>query len=329
MLDTPEGIELNIFRSKNKNYHSNWLINSRHEFSLLEKKMLYCIINQLDVTTDVRQDLFSNLYFKIPISIFGQDYTYNNLKQAILKITTRTVIGGDDKSEHAFSITPVPFAEIKGGVVRLCLFAEAVPYFIDLKKRGYTSYELEVAMSLTSVYSQRMFELLGRWKDTGKWYGVDIEKFKFLMGVDKDKGYVKHSNLVNRILEPARRELAEKTNIEFEYHFEKEGRKFIRINFDIATKALIQHIKSADAKASATQVLTQLADATQGQQMIYLHTALAGYQFNKAQKESILKNQSLTLKFLEIHTQIEAGAVEVETTPTRLMAWHLRKLGWK
>jgi plasmid replication initiation protein len=110
---------------------------------------------------------------------------------------------------------------------------DAVPYFIDLKKQGYTTYELDVAMSLTSVYSQRLFELLGRWRDTGKWYGIEIQRLKVLMGVDKDKAYKKHSNIVNRILEPARLELAEKNG----YRVYLEGRKFVIINFDIYTKS--------------------------------------------------------------------------------------------
>jgi plasmid replication initiation protein len=174
-------------------------------------------------------------------------------------------------------ITPIPSAKIENGVLEVVLWREAVPYFIDLKKRGYTSYELDVALSLTSVYSQRMFELLSRWKDTGKWYGVDIQHLKFLLGIDKDKTYngvAANGKMRQAILEPSRIELAEKTDLEFDYSFEKEGRKFVRINFDVRTKKLVQHIKTADAKADAVSILEQLSEATQGQQMIFLHTAL-------------------------------------------------------
>jgi len=324
----PEGAELVASNRKEKNYHSNSIINSRHEFSLLEKKMVYCMINLLDVSSKVQHDLFRNMYFKIPVKQFGDSFNYGQFKDACKKITTRTITGGNDKKEHFFSITPIPRAEIKDGFINLTLLSDAVPYFIDLKKQGYTTYELDVAMSLTSVYSQRIFELLGRWRDTGKWYGVEIEKLKVLMGVDKDKAYKKHSNIVNRILEPARLELAEKTDIEFAYNFEKEGRKFVTINFDIYTKKLIKHIETADAKADAVSVLEQVAEASQGQQMMFLHTALSEYQFDEKQKRKILDNQKFTLKFVEIHTLIMTKAIEVQTTSTRLMAWHLRQLGW-
>lgn len=332
MTDKPEGVELGHFHSKEKNYHSNWLVNSRHEFSLLEKKMVYCIINQLDVTLNPQRDLFDNLYFKIPVATFGTDYSFHALRAAINKIVGRTITGSDEGKKYAFALSPIPWAELKNGVVELMLQAKAVPYFIDLKKQGYTAYELDVAMSLTSVYSQRLFELLSRWKDTNKWYGVDIEKFKFLMGIDKDKAYngaVANGNIKTRILEPARAELAEKTDIEFAYHFEKEGRKFKTINFDIYTKKLIKYIDTADAKADVKEVLEQLAEGTEGQQAIFLLGVFTDYQFDKLQQKKILDNPKFKLKFIEIHTLIKTGAIEVQTTPTRLMAWHLRQLGWK
>ncbi len=328
MSGQPPGAELVVSHPKEKNYHSNSIINSRHEFSLLEKKMVYCMINLLDVSSKVQHDLFRNMYFKIPIKQFGDSFNYGQFKDACRKITTRTITGGNDKKEHFFSITPIPKAEIKDGFINLTLLNDAVPYFIDLKKQGYTTYELDVAMSLTSVYSQRLFELLGRWRDTGKWYGVEIERLKVLMGVDKDKAYKKHSNIVNRILEPARLELSEKTDIEFTYNFEKEGRKFVTINFDVYTKKLIKHIETTDAKADAVSVLEQLADATQGQQTIFIEQAFADYQFTEIQKNKIRQDNKFKLKFIEIHTLIMTKAIEVQTTPIRLMAWHLRKLGW-
>jgi plasmid replication initiation protein len=331
MDDKVHGAELDVFKPKEKNYHSNWLVDSRHEFSLLEKKMIYCIINQLDVTINVQQDLFGDMYFKIPVNVFGADYNFTALRTAINKIVTRSITGSNEAKKYAFAIAPIPWAELKNGVIQLKLQKEAVPYFIDLKRRGYTTYELDVAMSLSSVYSQRLFELLSRWKDTGKWYGVEIEKFKFLMGVDKDKAYngtVANGNLKSRILEPARLELAEKTDIEFTYAFEKEGRKFVSINFDIFTKTLIKHLETADAKEDTKTLLSQLADATQGQQTIFIEQAFADYQFTEIQKNKIRQDNKFKLKFIEIHTSIMTKAIEVQTTPIRLMAWHLRKLGW-
>lgn len=321
--------DLQPFQAKDKNLHSNRIIDSRQEFTLLEKKIIYCVINQLEVSTSPQEDLFGDKRFKIPVSTFGTDYSFTTLKQAINKLTTRNISGGNNKKEEAWSITPIPSAKIKNGFLEVVLYSEAVPYFIDLKKRGYTAYELDVAMSLTSVYSQRMFELLSRYKDTGSWFET-IDRFKFLMGVDKEKtftGVAANGKLKEKILEPARKELAEKTDIEFDYSFEKEGRKFVAINFKVYTKKIVQQMNTADAKADARDVVEQLVVLPQGQQMVFFYQAFANYQFNDKQKKQILADQRLIAKFTEIHTQIMTGAITVETTSTRLMAWHLRQLG--
>ncbi len=318
------------FYPKDKNLHSNRIIDSKQEFTLLEKKIIYCVINQLEVTPNPQEDLFGDKRFKIPVSTFGDDYNFSALRQAVNKLATRTISGGNNKKEEAWVITPFPFAKIKNGALEVALYREAVPYFIDLKLRGYTAYQLDVALSLSSVYSQRLFELLSRFKDTGKWY-VEISKLKFLLGIDKDKGYngaAANGNLKLKVIEPAMKELAEKTDIEFNYSFQKEGRKYVSIQFDIYTKKLIKHIETVDAKADAVNVLEQVADASLGQQMVFLHTALADYQFDEKQKRKIIEVSKFTVKFVEVHSQILTGAIQVQTTQTRYMAGILRTLGW-
>lgn len=321
--------EIKIFTKRDKNFHSNTLINSRHEYSLIEKKIIYCIINQIDANMDVQKDLFENMYFSFPVSILGDDFQYKNLKEALKKLSTRNITGGDDKKQHFFSITPIPKAEIKNGRINVSLYAEAVPYFVDLKKMGYTSYRLDVALSLTSVYSQRMFELLSRFRDTGKWYDVEIENLKYMLGIDKEKSYTRLNNLINRVIEPARVELKEKTDLEFVYTLQKTGKKNTHISFDIYTKDLIKYIGEIEKKENARATLEYLADASSGAQMVYLISALKTYNFTEEQERLIQNRRPLTLKFLEIHALIQSGSIKVETTPTRLMAWHLRQLGWK
>jgi plasmid replication initiation protein len=324
-MDNPTTAEIQPFYQKERNLHSNRIIDSRQEFTLLEKKIIYCIINQLDAGLDMTQkDLFGDIYFKIPVSTFGIDYSFKALKASIEKITTRNIKGGDNKKEHAWSMTPIPWAEVKNGSVQVKLQKEAVPYFVDLKLRGYTAYQLDVALSLTSVYSQRLFELLSRFKDTGEWY-VDIDRFKFLLGIDKNKvfnGASANGNLKVKILDPAMKELAEKTDIVFAYDLKKEGRKFVRIIFQIATKKLIRYVESENAKAGADQLLKDLGEGTQGQQWEFVYAVLPDYDLTKEQKRRIIAEPELTTKFVRIHGEIKAGK-EIRETPTKYMAWHL------
>lgn len=330
-IERTEKTEVIQVKAKDKNYHSNSIVDSRQEYSLLEKKMMYFAINQLDISPEnVQRDLFNDICFKIPVSAFGEDYSFKTLKIAINKITNRSITGGDNKKQHAFSINPFPFAELKNGVVELVMYSKAVPLFIDLKTRGYTSYELDIALSLKSVYSQRLYELLGRFKDTGKWH-VEIDRLKFLLGIDKEKtfnGPLANGRLKEIVIEPSMKELAEKTEIEFDYCFEKTGRKFTAITFFITTKAKIKFIETADLKQSAREYLGELIQANKGVQMVALHNALNEYTFTEPQKKEILNNDQKKIQFLELDTQIKMGAVEIRTTKTRYVASILFKIDY-
>ncbi len=317
-------------KAKDKNYHSNSIIDSRQEYSMLEKKMIYFAINQLDISLqNVQRDLFNDICFKIPVSAFGEDYSFKTLKTAINKITNRSITGGDNEKQHAFSINPFPFAEVKNGMVELVMYSKAVPLFIDLKIRGYTSYELDIALSLKSVYSQRLYELLGRFKDTGRWY-VEIERFKFLLGIDKEKsfnGTLANGRLKEIVINPAMKELAEKTDLEFDYCFEKTGRKYTAITFIIKTKKLLKFIKTQDAKQDILTVTRQLREMPANEHMPTIIQALSDYKFSYKQKENIKRDEKMISEFFRVHLDIIAGVVEIRKDKTSYMASVLMPLG--
>jgi plasmid replication initiation protein len=63
----------------------------------------------------------------------------------------------------------------KEGWVELHFWHEVVPHLLGLKKQ-FTSYQLQQASALRSVYSWKLLELLMRFKDTG-WAEYTIEDF--------------------------------------------------------------------------------------------------------------------------------------------------------
>lgn len=322
---------LPLFQPKENNYHSNKIIDSRHEFSLLEKKLIYCIINNLDTSNTQQKDLFNDIRFRFPVSIFGEDYNYSAMKEAIKKITTRTITGGDDRKEKFWSITPIPSAKIEGGVVNITLYSEAVPYFIELKQKGYTQYQLDVALSLTSVYSQRLYELLKRWKDTRHWSNVPIERLKWLLGIDKKpvyNGRLATGKIKSKILDPAQKELSEKTDIEFTYTFCKEGRKVVAIDFEVIPKEMIKKIEHAETREDFVEILHEVMEKKPSEQMQILEVILNSgkYSFTQEQRIKITRHSELAIKFLEVHHQLLAHPDMVKTTPTRYIAGILKKI---
>jgi len=303
--------------TKPYNKHSNALINGRQEYSLLEKKMFYFIINQLNPSMDVQEDLFGDLYFKIPVRFFGNDYSHRTLSDAVDKIHSRK-IRIHDATSH-FVINPIGMGRIRNGIVELKLQKEAVGYFVDLKKYNYTRLELEVLLSLTSVYSQRLYEKLSQRRKLGSW-GPSLDELRMLLALDTKPAYKEYSNIVIKVLEPARKELAEKTDIRFTYTPIKGGRKVVGIEFSISTNT-----RKSEKKEQTKDLQQQFKNLTPGQQVEFINESLELYDFTPQQKEKIHHTKKFLDKFLEVHLQLPDNV----QSDTKYMAKCLRSVGWK
>jgi plasmid replication initiation protein len=113
------------------------------------------------------------------------------------------------------------------GWVELEWWPSLLPHLTGLRKQ-FTSYQLQQASALRSIYSWRLLELLTRFESTG-WAEYTIEDFKASMDAPaslSDFGQVKR-----RIIEPAVKELTEKDSWLIQWHPIKAGRKVKAIRF--------------------------------------------------------------------------------------------------
>lgn len=113
------------------------------------------------------------------------------------------------------------------GWVQLAWWPDLLPLLVGLRKQ-FTTYQLQQASALRSVYSWRLLELLTRFKSTGK-AEYTIEDFKASMDAPaslSDFGQVKR-----RIIDPAVKELTEKDGWLIQWEAIKAGRKVKAIRF--------------------------------------------------------------------------------------------------
>jgi plasmid replication initiation protein len=117
------------------------------------------------------------------------------------------------------------------GWVELAWWHDLLPYITGLK-RQFTSYQLQQASALRSVYSWRLLELLTRFESTG-WAEYTIEDFATAMDAT-EKQRTDFNNIKRRMIEPAVRELCEKDGWLIQWRAIKAGRKVRAIRFDFA-----------------------------------------------------------------------------------------------
>ena len=160
--------------------------------------------------------------------ITGRKWNYQQLLESNEEMMSRVF-----KIEEAVRQI-VLFSEIKyldgTGSFDMVINEPARPYFFELKN-NYTLLELKSALSCTSKHAKRLYSLACQWRGTG---GIHIAsgELKEILGLKDPRGkepeqYTKVSQLKEKVLDLAKRQINEHTDIVFDYELLKvRGRSF-------------------------------------------------------------------------------------------------------
>ncbi|MCU0467455.1 MAG: replication initiation protein [Arcicella sp.] len=299
------------FTKRSNNYQPNVITHSKQTFSAQEKRLFSYIVNQIN-----HQDIYyegQNLVFVLPIIEVSKSIGYKDLKKVCETIMDKKIFIKNDKNEFDAIL---PFPRIKYnldncGNIEITMFSDIVPQFIKLGKE-YTRYNLEIMLSLSSKYSQRIFEIL-RLNHGRKVYDfeVDINDFKEMINATLYKNY---KDFRVNVLEVAQKELFDKAGISFEYSTNGKQRNIDIINFKIITWKEL-------ATDDVSQELANYRVATALTQYNGVRSILEEkYTFKKDKIEYIVNNQELREKFVSVNALIETGLVEIVKNRTSYMA---------
>lgn len=216
---------------KKQNQTPNRIIFSDLETTLIERRIMYLIINYLEPAFNIDKGKLSNVDIHIPVNLLG-DTNYERIQEAAEKLTGRKLRYTDEESKSFKIIVPFPLISYHSneGILKIKILEDILPVFLELKN-GYTQYQIKAALSLTSTYAQRMYELLSRWKDVGVWLNVSLDELRNMLLITSK--YKQLGELKKFVLDHSKTELSTKTDIEFHYELKKNGRRFTHIDFYI------------------------------------------------------------------------------------------------
>ena len=114
------------------------------------------------------------------------------------------------------------------------------PHYLQLKER-FAEYNLIEFMMLSSIYSQRMFEILKSWDDRQDVIITIGELYDMIDAPD----YLRESykEFRHRVLEKSYQDITTKTSLRYEWEGIKKGRSIIAIKFTFPLKQIAQHTK--------------------------------------------------------------------------------------
>lgn len=213
------------------------LTTAKYDYSVYEKRILYRIIElmqeytkgkKLNVRYSITKTMFDDIDVIMPASAFlkdEKDQNYTRTKNALLSLNKKVIQYEDSERWGAFNLIERPEIYKLGDYISFRISPTIAKAFLDFSK-GFSKYELETAMSFKSEYSMRFYELLSGQKSPIM-YSIDNLKIMFKV---EDK-YTLTANFINKVIEPAKKELDEKSPYTFEYKPVKLGRKITAIKF--------------------------------------------------------------------------------------------------
>lgn len=231
--------------------HNN-LMEARYRLSLQEKRLVIWLTSQIQQTDDdFKEHVLSIKEFAELTDVRG-DRLYSEL-QAITRRLMQRIISiypiGEDRLIQVAWLGAADYKFDKG-TVSISFHPHLQPFILNLKSH-FTALNLSDLIGLQSVYSIRIFELLKQYESIGK-REISLKDLREYCGISSDK-YKKFNDFKKRIVESAKKEINEKTDISISYEEVKNSRKITSIKFSIKSNPKYKQTefgKSQQEKAS-------------------------------------------------------------------------------
>lgn len=317
-LISPQDQLAPLFQKRPTNYQPNLFTESRQEFTELEKKIVTLVVNQIGhMSIKGGMALGSNLIFNVPFS----ELTKNNHKQiadAAESLQSKRLAYRDDVKKEFHYITPFPSvrsALVDGKrVIELIMFSAVVPHFAELGQR-YTKYDIDVMLSMSSVYSQRMFEIVSMYQSRGQFqFTYKVDRLMEILNCPSQ--YIFNDFRRNALL-IAQRELREKASIHLDWDVQKEGKKIVALDFSIKTTQQL-------AAEAVKQEQRQINKMSINEAVTTAWQLMKDYKLKPWQKDLIISDHSLLETFYRVDSELANGLRTNIKNPT---AYLVKSLG--
>lgn len=206
---------------------SNSLIAASYKLTLNEQRLVLACIAQIDSRKPIPNLI--HIYAKDFGEIYKLDQkdVYRALAEATTNLYHRDIKTYDGRNRERFRWVDYVKYHDQEGYVSLSFTRWVAPY-LSLLHKQFTSYRIKQVAMLKSIYSIRLFELLIQFKSTGKLI-IEVSKFKDFLELGDQ--YNRFYDLKRWVIEPAIKELKNKSNLIIEWEVNKKGQKIESLLF--------------------------------------------------------------------------------------------------
>jgi len=231
---------------------SNILVEGRYRFNLNEQKVLLLLLAQLK-PTDTEFKPYRVSWADLKQVTSGKVNTVKKVHAVCEALKNKTVFIRDGKKEMGFGFLSGWTVE-QGKYIEFRIDPCMTKMLLDLLSDGnFTLYDLECVLSLNSSYSIRIYEILKShyWKKQP--VTVSLDSLKFALDISKNnKTYSDFGSFRRAILDKARNDLKQHTDITFTYTTIKDGRRITALLITVRENKKFQ--RTVQGKSDADQI---------------------------------------------------------------------------
>ena len=255
IIDMPSKKQVSVIDSNIRLIRkANEFVEARYKFDIWETRVfayMLTLIKYNDVDFAEYEINVGDIVREFDLNRGG--LVYDEIKKASEKLLSKKVQIERTTPEGVIEIldtylvvsTARPKEATKDNYIKLSFHSALKPFLVELKQR-YLVYDIRNILSLTSIYSIRLFELLKQYQKIGK-RRFQIDELKSLLSIEPNE-YALYGHFKDRIIKKAQKDLLEHTDIYFEFAEETEKKKVFAITFYILENKKNQRVKVVSQK---------------------------------------------------------------------------------
>lgn len=285
----------------------------------MEKKIVTLVVNQLghmSIKGEIEPKV--NVVVQIPFMELTKA-RYDQIADAAESLSKKRLSFRNGKNGEFTFLTPFPLVQSSTHeglrVIEITMLANVVPYFAELGQR-YTKYDIDIMLSLSSVYAQRMFEIVSMYSNRGQHqFRYVVDELRTILNCPETYRY---NDFCLNALTVAQRELQQKANLILEWTpYRKQGKRVIELEFSIKTTQQLasEAVKQDQQMVNKMSINEAVTTAWQ---------LMKNYKLKPWQKDLITSDHSLLETFYRVDSELANGLRTNIKNPT---AYLVKSLG--
>lgn len=289
-------------------FQHNVITSGRYDYSACMLDILFMVLSCLE-----KDKLEYTIHTHDIEAITGRKWNYKQLREATESIGSRMFeIDTPESYDQIWLFSRVKY--LKGtGSFTIKLNDEATPYFFDLKN-NFTAMQLKSVLNCSSKYAKRLYAIACQWRSVGT-KRFEIPELKNMLGLIDKKGneqFERISDFKKFVLDIARTQICENTDIEIDYELKKRGREFFWITLQINSQKFKQLEIDFEKPLNVQKFVSKLVT----------------YGFNQEQAELIVgkeKEKDFDILITELNEKIRQRKLKIENSVGYIIGIYQKK----